>query len=290
MSNYIEYKDKIIYHPGYYIKEIVDDSGLTQEAFARRLNTTPKNLSVLIKGNQSLSIDMAVKLSRMLKTNVETWLNIQKTYDIAVAQIQSEEELIQERKTFKYIDYNYFVKNYDLPKSANIDEQIKNVREFLNLASINVLKNVDDSINYKDYNNTNISEIINSNIMIQIGINEVINTKAPGFDRNKLQKTIKQIQNIKEADKNNQIKKKLSTIGIVLITIPSIKNTKISGATKKIKNKIMILINEDCTKDDSIFSHILFHEIGHIVNGDYGNKSHTKVSEEKAEEYAKNNT
>lgn len=288
MSNYIEYKDKIIYHPGYYIKEIVDDSELTQEAFARRLNTTPKNLSVLIKGNQSLSIDMAVKLSRMLKTNVETWLNIQKTYDIAVAQIQSEEELIQERKTFKYIDYNYFVKNYNLPKSANIDIQIQNVREFLNLASINVLKNVDDSISYKDYKNANVSEIINSNIMIQIGINEVINTKTPGFDRSKLQKTIKQIQNIK--DKTDQIKEKLLSVGIVLITIPSIKNAKISGATKKIKNKIMILINEDCTKDSRIFSHTLFHEIGHIVNGDYGNKPHTKVSEEKADEYAKNNT
>lgn len=31
MNNYIEYNDKIAFHPGYYIKEIVDESGLTQE-------------------------------------------------------------------------------------------------------------------------------------------------------------------------------------------------------------------------------------------------------------------
>ena len=31
MNNYIEYNDRIAFHPGYYIKEIVDESGLTQE-------------------------------------------------------------------------------------------------------------------------------------------------------------------------------------------------------------------------------------------------------------------
>ena len=50
MSNYIEYNNKIAFHPGYYIKEIVDESGLTQEDFAKRLDTTPKNLSLLIRG------------------------------------------------------------------------------------------------------------------------------------------------------------------------------------------------------------------------------------------------
>ena len=35
MSNYIEYEDQIAFHPGYYIKEIIDDSGLTQEDFAK---------------------------------------------------------------------------------------------------------------------------------------------------------------------------------------------------------------------------------------------------------------
>ena len=48
MSNYMEYNDKIAFHPGYYIKEIIEESGLTQEDFAKRLDTTPKNLSLLV--------------------------------------------------------------------------------------------------------------------------------------------------------------------------------------------------------------------------------------------------
>ncbi len=84
MSNYIEYNDKVAFHPGYYIKEIVEESGLTQEDFAKRLDTTPKNLSLLIRGEQSLSIDIAMKLSRMIGTGVNYWLNLQNAYDALI--------------------------------------------------------------------------------------------------------------------------------------------------------------------------------------------------------------
>ena len=59
MSNCIEYKDSTAFHPGYYIQEIVEESGLTQADFAKRLDTTPKNLRKLIRGEQRLSVDMA---------------------------------------------------------------------------------------------------------------------------------------------------------------------------------------------------------------------------------------
>ena len=81
MNNYVEFKDKIAFHPGYYIKEYIDDLGITQEEFAIRLGTTPKNISVLLKGEQSLSVEIAAKLSRMLGTSVKFWLNLQSEYD-----------------------------------------------------------------------------------------------------------------------------------------------------------------------------------------------------------------
>lgn len=101
MSNYMEYNDKVAFHPGYYLKEIVEESGLTQEDFAKRLGTTPKNLSVLIRGEQGLSIDIATKLSRMLGSTVAYWLNLQQTYDEMQAEFLSAEELKKEREVFK---------------------------------------------------------------------------------------------------------------------------------------------------------------------------------------------
>ena len=101
MNNYIDYNNKIAFHPGYYIKEIVDESGLTQEDFAKRLDITPKSLSLLVRGKQSLSIDIAMKLSHMIGTNVNYWLNLQNAYDVLVAKFMSEEVLVEERKFLK---------------------------------------------------------------------------------------------------------------------------------------------------------------------------------------------
>ncbi len=100
MSNYIEYNDAVAFHPGYYIREIVEESGLTQEDFAKRLDTSPKNLSLLIRGEQSLSIDIAMKLSRMLGSRVNYWLNLQNAYDALIAEFKSQEELVRERKIY----------------------------------------------------------------------------------------------------------------------------------------------------------------------------------------------
>ena len=74
----------------------MEESGLTQEDFAKRLDTTPKNLSLLIRGEQSLSIDIAMKLSRMLGTSVNYWLNLQNSYDALIAEFKSQEELLEE--------------------------------------------------------------------------------------------------------------------------------------------------------------------------------------------------
>ena len=48
-----------------------------------------KNLSILVRGEQSLSIDIAMKLSRMLGTSVDYWLNLQKSYDALIAEFES---------------------------------------------------------------------------------------------------------------------------------------------------------------------------------------------------------
>ena len=54
MNNIKEYKDIYAFHPGCYLQDIIEEMEITQEEFAIRLGTTPKNISVLLKGEQSL--------------------------------------------------------------------------------------------------------------------------------------------------------------------------------------------------------------------------------------------
>ena len=45
MSNYIEYKDRMAFHPGYYIQEELEALEMTQEEFAKRLDTRAISLN-----------------------------------------------------------------------------------------------------------------------------------------------------------------------------------------------------------------------------------------------------
>ena len=78
MSNTIEYKDIIAFHPGYYVEDIIEELGISQAEFALRMGATPKTLSQLVNGWINISNDLAKKLSMMLGSSVDGWLNLQK--------------------------------------------------------------------------------------------------------------------------------------------------------------------------------------------------------------------
>ncbi len=273
MNNYIEYNDKIAFHPGYYIKEIVDESGLTQEDFAKRLDTTPKNLSLLIRGGQSLSIDIAMKLSRMVGTSINYWLNLQNTYDALIAEFKSEKELAEERIVFHNLDYKYFRENYGLPDlPRKTDEQIIQVRRFLNVATLSVLSKRDMAVSFRN-STKELTEAntIKANAMVQIATNAALKSNAPKFDKKKFEKAVNYALSLTKnhEDFYPMIKKAFYDAGVIFVILPNLSGSKTNGATKKVGNNIMLMVNDRRLNADS-FWFTLFHEIGHIINGDYG--------------------
>lgn len=292
MSNYIEYHDKIAFHPGYYIKEIVDDSGLTQADFARRMDTTPKNLSILIRGEQAISLDIAMKLSRMLRTSVEYWLNLQKTYETLVAEFRLQEELEKEKEIFKLIDYNYFRQYFGMPElPRQIERQIENVRSFLGIATLRVLQEKNLSVNFRSYSeNLSVSNIINANIMVQIGMNLALKEQAPNYNRKKFEEKVQKILEYTTARENliGLLQREFREAGVIFIALPNLKNSGINGAAKKLGNNVMLMVNDRRGYADT-FWFSLYHEIGHIINNDYQISFEEKGEiESQADSYAEN--
>ena len=78
--------------------------------------------------------------------------------------------------------------------------------------------------------------------------------------------------------------------GVVLVVLPHLPGSKINGATKRVDGKVMIMV-DDRGKYADTFWFTLFHEIGHVMNGDFGVSFYTEVEDETelaADEYAQN--
>lgn len=82
----IECKDLIAFHPGQYIGELIEDYNMTQKEFAEKLGVSPKTVSKLVNGEQSISNEIAQKLEKLTNISMKTWLNLQNAYDVKMAE------------------------------------------------------------------------------------------------------------------------------------------------------------------------------------------------------------
>ena len=70
-------------HPGEVLKEMyLSPLGLTVTQTSKALGVTRKAFSELINCKSSVSISMALKLSKAFNTTPELWLNMQQNYDL----------------------------------------------------------------------------------------------------------------------------------------------------------------------------------------------------------------
>lgn len=70
-------------HPGVIIKDVlIDSTGLTISEAAERLSITRTTLSRILNQHAGVSPEMALRLSKLLNTSIEMWVNLQAQYDI----------------------------------------------------------------------------------------------------------------------------------------------------------------------------------------------------------------
>lgn len=290
MSNYIVYKNKVVVHPGAIIEEEINHLGISQEDFAKKMGTTPKTLSKIVNGEQNLTFEMALKLSKMLGTTVESWINIQNKFDYEMAEIHFQMEGEKERKLFKSLDYNYFTKNFNYYDKDDDDfnTKLENVRQTLLISDLLSLKDIDLTTSFKkSLINMSEMDIVKANIMTQLAIRQASEIDAPKFNRKKLNKAIDKILYIPyNSHTISKVSDILLEVGIKLVVIPHYPKAKVKGACKKTVNSIVLMISDKYLSKE-LFYPTLFHELGHIVNGDLG-ISHQKdrgEREEKANAY-----
>lgn len=81
-------------HPGEFIREMfMEPFELSAVDLADRLRISPSTLSRVINGKTDLSVEMALRLSKVLGRSAESWINMQAQYSLYVGRKSIEQEL-----------------------------------------------------------------------------------------------------------------------------------------------------------------------------------------------------
>lgn len=70
-------------HPGAYLKEKLDELGITQTTFARQIGVSPVRISHVIMGARPVTAELALLFGKAFGQAPEYWLNLQAAYDAA---------------------------------------------------------------------------------------------------------------------------------------------------------------------------------------------------------------
>ncbi len=80
-------------HPGEILAEELEEPGLSANALAHALCVPTNRITAILKEQRGVTADTALRLSRYFGTTPMLWLNLQKTFELRRAEIESGAEI-----------------------------------------------------------------------------------------------------------------------------------------------------------------------------------------------------
>ena len=85
-------------HPGEVLREELETLEMSANALAGALDVPANRITALLKGTRGVTADTALGLSRYLGTPPEFWMNLQETYELRRAELETGKEIAKRVK------------------------------------------------------------------------------------------------------------------------------------------------------------------------------------------------
>jgi addiction module HigA family antidote len=80
-------------HPGKFLADELAALNMTPTKLAHILHVPPNRIYQILNGKRAITADTALRLSQWLGTSAEMWMNLQKLYELRLAEQQVGEEI-----------------------------------------------------------------------------------------------------------------------------------------------------------------------------------------------------
>ena len=266
----------LIIHPGETIADVLEDRGITQAELASRAGVSPAYVSNVIAGKKGISANFAMGLEYALGVPKSFWLNLQANYEAELLEINEEQTITDEersvREDLKDI-VKYLRQRGMMPTGENKDDSILSLRKVLQISDIANLKEMIPAGAFRMAGNAT----VNPNVLgawIRLcqlaGNDKIMSAKFEKKYTTDLIHEIKSIMCCKNAVIQRDLKNVMEKYGIDFSVARNFRGAPVQGYISPKSDGIyqMVLTIRGAFAD--IFWFSLFHEIGHIVNGDIG--------------------
>lgn len=270
MSKQNQYFPQSVPHPGETLAEKLEEMGMGPKEFALRSGKPEKTISAILKGDSSITPDMAVQFESVTKIPAHFWMNYQRTYDEYIARekrLAVIEEAVAWAKQFPIAD---MIKKGWLPQRSTIQEKTVEMLAFFGFSNHYAWEDYYFNQQLKVAFRISLAqtkEPFAISAWLRKGELQAAELSAAEYSEKKFKDALPELKSVMAKhpkDFFNQLQSICLQSGVKVVHTPCINKAPISGSTRWLNDTPLIQLTGRYNRNDS-FWFTFFHEAGHIL-------------------------
>ena len=271
---------EFIIHPGEIISDMLTERGITQAELAKRTGVSEAFISGILSGKKSISANFAMALEYALSVPKSFWLNLQANYDAEVLAAEESNSVTEEERTI-VAELKEIIKHLRklgrIPVAQKADDVILSLRKALRVSNLSNLNRFSPAGAFRLSEKGQVNGVVLGAWLQMCQATSDENDLETSFDVSQVDTLIAEIKGIMihpELNPQVALPPVLNKYGISFSIVKNFKGAPVHGyiSSKQEGTYNMVLTIRGAWAD--IFWFSLFHELGHIVNGDVDRASY----------------
>ena len=266
----------LIIHPGETIAEVLIQREITQAELAARAGVSAAYVCNVIAGKKDISAKFAMGLEYALGVPKSFWLNLQANYDAELLELNEAETITGEEisvyEELKEV-ISYLQQDTNVSNTREIKDVILPLRKMLQVSNLENLRDVITAGAFRLKTNAEINPYVLGAWIRLCQISGNSNSVTTCFHIEKINELITEIKKIMLENSENiygELVCVMGNYGIDFSVMRSFKGAPVQGYISQKADGTYQMVLTLCGEFNSSFWFSLFHELGHIVNGDVG--------------------
>ncbi|CAB5533198.1 ImmA/IrrE family metallo-endopeptidase [Providencia hangzhouensis] len=250
--------------PGDTIIDLMDEHGITDQEFSKKIGLSLKKGQQLLSGDISLDENLAYRLQDLFDVSSDFWLRRESTYRKHITHLDN-----TNKAWLNTLPVRDMIKYGWIPKTSSFESKLKNCLNFFGINSVNDF-NIESSPLVAFRKSVSLKTMPMSDLVWITKAKEISsNHQCSTWNKDKLKSLIPELRKItNESDIKifiPRIRTLLATAGVTLVALPTPSGCRASGATCFFEpHKATLIVSFRYLTDDH-FWFTLFHEIGHLI-------------------------
>lgn len=270
MTTRNEYIPQSYSHPGETLAEKLDELGMSTKEFSIRTGKPEKTIIAVMKGESSITPDMAVQFENVLRIPANFWLNYQKAFDEYNARVRRQEIIQESTNWARRFPISTLVQKNWIEKKKSIEEQTIQLLNFFSVSDAKAWENYYLNQQLKVAFRISLAHIKESyaiSAWLRKGEIQAAELNLVEYSEKIFKESLPELKSLMAKHPENffdQLQDICLKSGVKVVYTPCLPKAPINGATRWLNDSPLIQLSARYQRND-IFWFTFFHEAGHIL-------------------------